>query len=157
MVLFLENPASPEARRLFDRADAEMRQRYPQTSLHAFAPDEIAGGKGAFVVARVDGEAVGCGAVKPLAPGVGEIKKMFVEPEQRGRGFARAILAKLEAAALDLGFAVLRLETGTEQPESIALYESSGYVPIPKYGEYVHDPLSVCFEKRLSHSQNQRP
>ncbi|MFO0968127.1 MAG: hypothetical protein U0793_21435 [Gemmataceae bacterium] len=44
----------------------------------------------------------------------------------------------------------LRLETGTRQPESIRLYETSGYHRIEPYGEYIGDLHSVCFEKRLT-------
>jgi ribosomal protein S18 acetylase RimI-like enzyme len=74
---------------------------------------------------------------------------MFVEPSMRGRGIARALLAGLEAAARGLGLTVLRLETGSRQPEAIGLYESAGYLRVPAFGEYASDPLSVCFEKRL--------
>src|SRR5262249_55727197 len=93
--------------------------------------------------------AVGCGAVRPLEPGVGEVKRMFVLPEARGRGIARQILRSLEAAAGSLGFRVLRLETGQRQPEAIRLYQTAGYAEIPRFGEYADDPFSVCFEKRL--------
>jgi ribosomal protein S18 acetylase RimI-like enzyme len=84
-----------------------------------------------------------------LGAGVGEVKRMYVAPAFRGRGIARALLRALEAAAGRLGVAVLRLETGTRQPEAIGLYEAAGYARIPAFGEYVGDPLSVCFEKRL--------
>jgi putative acetyltransferase len=129
--------------------DADLRSRYPATSVHGLDLDELDGGKGAFVVARIGGEAVGCGAVRALGPGVGEVKRMFVLRERRGRGIARRVLAALEVEALALGFSVLRLETGSRQPEALGLYESSGYARIPAFGEYATDPWSVCMEKRL--------
>ena len=67
----------------------------------------------------------------------------------RGRGIARRVLAGLEAAALELGFTTVRLETGTRQPEAIRLVQTSGYRRIPRFGEYTSDPYSVCFEKPL--------
>jgi GNAT superfamily N-acetyltransferase len=145
----VESPDSPDGRALRQALDADLHARYPAQSIHGFDPQEIADSRGAFVIARVAGQAVGCGAVRPLGPGVEEVKRMFVVPAFRGRGIARAILGALEAAAGRLGFGTLRLETGTRQPEAIALYESAGYARIPPYGEYVGDPFSVCFEKHL--------
>src|SRR5262245_30616851 len=92
---------------------------------------------------------VGCGAVRLLEPGVGEVKRMFVRPEARRRGVARLVLVKLEETARERGLHTLRLETGTRQPEAIALYATHGYRPIPRFGEYADDAFSVCFEKVL--------
>jgi GNAT superfamily N-acetyltransferase len=78
-----------------------------------------------------------------------EVKRMFVRPEFRRRGLARAMLARLEEAAVDRGYRSLRLETGEGQPEAIALYRAAGYRPIPCYGEYAAHPASCCFEKAL--------
>lgn len=102
-----------------------------------------------MVVAWVNGDAVACGVLRPLEPGVGEIKRMFVDNANRRQGLARRILGELEALAPKLGFSLIRLETGTRQPEAIALYQGSGYQPIDAYGEYVGDRFSVCFEKHL--------
>ena len=74
---------------------------------------------------------------------------MYVSPKARGRGVGRQILRDLESRARQLGYAVLRLETGLKQPEAIGLYESEGYVRVECYGKYSGNPLSVCFEKRL--------
>jgi GNAT superfamily N-acetyltransferase len=70
-------------------------------------------------------------------------------PAARGRGLGRQILAALEEKARKLGYELVRLETGNLQPEAIALYTSSGFRPIPRYGPYVDDDRSVCFEKCL--------
>jgi len=80
---------------------------------------------------------------------MGEIKRMYVAPSARRRGVGRALLAGLEEAARDLGWTVLRLETGLRQPEAIALYEESGYRRIPDFGHWAGDPLTVSFEKAL--------
>ena len=89
----------------------------------------------AYVVVRDDGRPVGGGALKPLAPGVVEIKRMYVRPEERSRGHARRLLESLEAAAREDGWARIRLDTGAEQPHARALYESAGYREIPDYND----------------------
>ena len=145
VTLTLENPESADAQALMQRADAEAHARYPSSSVHGIATRDIA----AFIIARVAGKAVACGAVRPLEPGIGEVKRMFVEPAFRCRGLARQILRKIEAVAQGLGFTALRLETGTTHPEAILLYESAGFLRISRFGEYTDDPFSVCFEKPL--------
>ncbi|MBV6440995.1 MAG: N-acetyltransferase [Haliscomenobacteraceae bacterium CHB4] len=101
------------------------------------------------VVAYRDGRAVGCGAIKPLAEGVMEVKRMFVFPELRGQGIASKILSALERWASELGAHDCCLETGLRQPEAIALYEKNGYRRIPNYGQYEGVENSVCFRKSL--------
>jgi GNAT superfamily N-acetyltransferase len=81
--------------------------------------------------------------------GDAELKRMFVIEEMRGRGLARRILAELEEDARMAGRVRMVLETGTAQPEAVALYTSSGYEPCAKFGYYRHHELSLCFAKRL--------
>jgi GNAT superfamily N-acetyltransferase len=78
-----------------------------------------------------------------------EVKRMYVAPEARARGVARAMLAHLERAAAAAGAEAMILETGTAQPEAMALYESSGYTSIPSFGYYRHAPLNRCYGKAL--------
>jgi GNAT superfamily N-acetyltransferase len=99
------------------------------------------------VVAYVDREAVGCGAIRPFDDETVEVKRMFVPTEHRGRGIAKEILRELEAWAVELSFKRCILETGLKQPEAIALYTKSGYTSIPNYGQYQGMYNSVCFEK----------
>lgn len=79
-----------------------------------------------------------------------EIKRMYVVPAARGRGFSRLLLAHLERSAAAAGADVMVLETGLKQPEAIALYESAGYVPIPGFGLWKDSPTSRCFAKPLA-------
>lgn len=147
----LERPDSIDALNLFDATHRELKARYPAGSVeHPFDPDDLASPPAVFVIARLDGKAIGCGAVRPLDGSVGEVKRVFVKPEFRRIGIARGIMAMLEDQGLRNGFTRLRLETGTEQPEAVALYESLGYRRIPRFGEYASDPYSICFEKDLS-------
>ncbi|MFC4494296.1 GNAT family N-acetyltransferase [Streptomyces ovatisporus] len=83
------------------------------------------------------------------ADGDAEIKRMYVVPEVRGRGLARQILALLEDDAREAGRTRMVLETGTAQPEAIALYTSSGYEPAEKFGHYRFEPESRCYAKPL--------
>ncbi|WP_112238427.1 GNAT family N-acetyltransferase [Kribbella monticola] len=107
-----------------------------------------------LVVLGEGGVAVGCGAVQVFGDesehaGDGELKRMYVVPAARGRGYARALLAGLEDLARGSGHPVLRLATGELQPEAIALYESSGYVRTASWGKYVDQPLTRCYAKAL--------
>ncbi|MGW0807290.1 GNAT family N-acetyltransferase [Nonomuraea sp. NPDC002799] len=102
-----------------------------------------------FLVASVDGRAVGCGAVQPVDAVTGELKRMYVVPGYRGRGIARTLLSALEELAGKQGYLRLRLATGVRQPEAIALYEKYAYTLTEPYGTYVDAPLTRCYEKAL--------
>ncbi|MFD5818701.1 GNAT family N-acetyltransferase [Streptomyces sp. NPDC127038] len=81
--------------------------------------------------------------------GDAELKRMYVIPETRGLGLARRILAALEEDARTAGRTRMVLETGSKQPEAVALYASSGYEPCPKFGYYRFHELSLCYAKAL--------
>ena len=114
----------------------------------------MAEGRGAFLVVYRDGTPVGCGALRMLDPETGELKRMYVDPTQRGQGLGRRLVEALEAEARALGSRRLVLETGTRQLAALALYEATGFRPIPLYGEYCLSPdTSVCLGKQLADSQ----
>ena len=102
-----------------------------------------------FLVARRDGEPVGCGGLRAIDDEHGEIKRMYVAPDARGTGVSTAILRALEAAARERGWTRLVLETGIEQPDAMRFYEREGYTPIPRFGHYVHSEISRCYGKSL--------
>jgi GNAT superfamily N-acetyltransferase len=145
----VESPFGSDAAALLEALDQDLLARYPRQNIHGVELREVDGGRGVFVVARANGNVVGCGAIRPLEGDIGEVKRMYVRPEARRCGVARKVLATLEETAKKLGYTTLRLETGTRQPESIALYETHGYRRIPLFGEYMTDPYSVCYEKML--------
>ena len=115
------------------------------------------GERSVFLLAVVEGQAIGCGGVQPIAveegdetgPLTGEVKRMYVTQAWRRRGVGGAILAALEEKARAFGYKRLVLETGDRQPEAAALYTAGGWVHIAPFGPYVDDPTSICFEKRL--------
>ena len=107
---------------------------------------ELLGPGDRVLVGRIDGVPVACGAVRALEPGIGEIKRMYVVPDQRGRGLGRRLLEALEAEAAAMGFARLRLDTGERQAAAIELYRSAGYRPIAPY----NDTADLWFERDLA-------
>jgi GNAT superfamily N-acetyltransferase len=114
----------------------------------ATSPDTaMAPPKGAFLIARLDGRAVGCGGVKLLEPGVGEIKRMWIAPDMRGRGLSRLLLDAIEQAARGLGFASVRLDTNRTLGEARALYARTGYREIARYNDNPY--ADHFFEKAL--------
>jgi GNAT superfamily N-acetyltransferase len=143
---------SEDAQRLVEALNRELRGLYPEQAAQHFRldPEELEEGRGAFVIATFHGAPIGCGAVRRIGDGVGEIKRMYVAPEHRGRGVARLVLEALESEARALRIGRLLLETGRRQPAAIRVYEREGFTHIPPYGEYVRSPLSVCMEKFLA-------
>ena len=97
-----------------------------------------------------DEVAVGCGAFKEYEPNVAEIKRMFVLPEQRGKGIAVLILNELEVWAATLDYECAILETSVRLESAIVLYKKSGYKIIPNYGQYIGVESSVCMKKNLN-------
>ncbi len=114
----------------------------------ALTPEDTTEPHGCFVLARLAGETVGCGAVKNLEPGVAEIKRMWIHPDQRGRGLGRRLLADLEDRARAMGHHTVRLDTSTHLPVASAFYRSAGYREIPPYNDNPY--AGQWFEKRLS-------
>jgi GNAT superfamily N-acetyltransferase len=102
------------------------------------------------IVRYVGNKPVACGAIREFSPSVMEVKRMFVLPEYRGKGLAKAVLTELENWATEMHYDCCILETGKRQPEAISLYTKSGYHIIPNYGQYVGMENSVCFEKKLT-------
>jgi ribosomal protein S18 acetylase RimI-like enzyme len=137
-------PTDPVVRQLATEQQAELAAQ--EGSGHV--PYPLSNGV-EFVVGLVDGWPVACGALQHIGPGLGEIKRMYVRPAYRGRGLARLILAALEERAVQSGCRTLRLETGRNLAPALGLYQGAGFQPIPRYGDYVDNPLSVCFEKIL--------
>jgi GNAT superfamily N-acetyltransferase len=146
-----EDPHSPDVQRLLSAFVDEVRKRYdsPPADVGLFDPELVAVPRSIFLVARDDGNAVGCGALVPLDETVVEVKRMFVAPQKRGHGIARRILDELERLAREFDYDAMRLETGVRQPESIALYGKAGFYRIPNFPPFEDDSSAVCFEKRI--------
>ena len=108
-----EDPSAPEAQALLNAFVDEVRHRYDVTPADVgfFDPAVVSAPKSAFLVARVEGRAVGCGALVPMEDDVVEIKRMFVLPQERGHGIAKKILDRLQSLAQEFDYDRIRLET----------------------------------------------
>ncbi len=145
----------PDAVRLVEEVQAIYVARYGGRDESPVDPLQFEPPDGSFFVGYVGREPVATGAwrrTRVAAFGTtesAEIKRMYVVPAARGAGHARCVLAHLEETARAAGARAMVLETGTEQPEAIALYESSGYVTIPGFGHYRDSPRNRCLGKPL--------
>jgi GNAT superfamily N-acetyltransferase len=147
----------PDVGVLVAAVQREYVNRYGDEDATPVDPSEFAPPHGFFTVGYVRGEPVACGgwrardsgADPALRDGDAEVKRMFVLVTHRGRGYARAILVELERTAAAAGRRRVVLETGTRQPEAMALYTSAGYVPMSRFGVYRDAPDSRCYAKDL--------
>lgn len=143
-----ENPLSPDAAALMDELTRTLTRITGEGGTGSFDVADVCAPGGAFVVARsATGEALGCGAVRPLADGVAEVKRMYARPGSRGVG--SAVLADLEARARRLGYGALWLETRRVNTAAVAFYTRRGYRPIRNYGRYAGRDECVCLGKIL--------
>ena len=98
-------------------------------------PADFSPPTGGFLGLYEDDRPVAGGGVKRLTDSIAEITRMYVVPDRRGQGLARRLLVELEALARELGYTVVRLDTGNQQPHARALYDSTGYLEIPDYND----------------------
>jgi putative acetyltransferase len=148
-VIGAEDPDQPEVRALLAASDAYSASLYPADSNHLLDVAGLQRPEVSFLVARLDGRAIGCGGLVRHGPEYGEIKRLFVAPAARGRRLGRQLLDAIEAIALQHGLGLVRLETGTKQHAALSLYRAAGYVERSPFGDYGPDPLSIYMEKRL--------
>jgi GNAT superfamily N-acetyltransferase len=140
----------PTGRRLMDGFNEAVIEMYPDWTPGtgpSVEPHELEPPSWTFLIAYVDGEAVGCGGFKRLDDRTAEIKRMFVAADVRGRGVGRWILERLEEGAREAGYRFARLDTGNRQPDALHLYRSAGYREIPDYNG--NPAASYWFEKPL--------
>ena len=140
----VEAPDSPDAQYCLEEYFRELAARFdsgfdPAKTISANA-DELTPPAGAFVVARLGGRPIGCGALKVRERNIGEIKRMWVGAEARGLGVARRILESLEGLARGFGLRALRLETNRALTEAQALYRKCGYLEVAPFNDepYAH-------------------
>ena len=151
VTLHVEAPGSRDARQCVAHYMRELSQRfatgYDPANETPVDDADFTAPQGVFVVARLDGRPVGCGGVKRPAPGLGEIKRIWIDPETRGLGLGRKLLSALEDQARDMGLARVRLDSNFALPEAIALYRTCGYAEIARFND---DPYAhIWFDKAL--------
>jgi GNAT superfamily N-acetyltransferase len=148
-VITPERPDSPDAVALITELEAHLDPLYPAKSRHGYSVEKLLAQGVAFFVLRADGSPAGCGGIQLFGTDYGELKRMFVRPQCRGRGYGKLLLDHLADHARVRGVKLLRLETGIHQLPAIRLYEGWGFQRVPPFGDYVDDPLSLFFEKRI--------
>jgi putative acetyltransferase len=143
------DPRSPLTVALIEELDRYMNQLYPADSNHLMDLDALCAPDVRFFAAQVDGETVGCAAVKQFHDYT-EVKRVYISPRARGLGVARRLIEALEKATRDAGLKIMRLETGVYQPEALALFERVGFTRTSSFGDYPKDdPYSVFMERKL--------
>ncbi|HEX2902069.1 MAG TPA: GNAT family N-acetyltransferase [Jatrophihabitans sp.] len=160
----------PDAIRLTGQVQAEYVRRYGGPDESPIDAAQFDPPHGVFLLGYLDGEPVAMAGWRRLRPAeyhaahvagvagpAAEVKRMYVAAQARGAGFARALLVELERTAAAAGLDWLLLETGSKQPEAIALYRSSGYSDVPAFGHYADAELSVHLGKRLAAAGDAMP
>ena len=140
---------------LVEVLQADFVERYGGPDATWVDPAQFLPPAGCFLVGFVGDDAVAMGGYRTHADPIAavptvEVKRMWVHPSHRGRGYARAILAELESTAVAGGFSAVVLNTGRMQPEAIELYETSGYEAVAPFGHYASVPGALFYGKRLA-------
>jgi DNA-binding MarR family transcriptional regulator/GNAT superfamily N-acetyltransferase len=151
ITITIEEPDSPAGLACLANYGAELarvfEQGYDPTNDGPPDHDDYRRPQGGFLVARLDGQPVGCGAWKRLAPTVGEIKRLWISEAVRGSGLGRRLLRTLEGLARDAGMTQVRLDTNRVLTAAQSLYRAEGYEEIAAYNDspYAH----MWFQKSL--------
>jgi putative acetyltransferase len=145
-----ERPDSAHAVVLITELEAHLDPLYPAKSRHGYSVAKLIAQGVAFFVLRDNGIPAGCAGIQVFGAEHGEVKRMYVREEFRGLGYGKLLLDHLAAYARAHGIALLRLETGIHQTAAIHLYERMGFQRIPPFGEYIEDPLSLFYAKRIT-------
>jgi len=145
------NPEEPAAKALIAGLNEHLARLYLYQHDHAESVQSLKLPNVYFLGAYVDGELIGCGAVKTFENDgkYGEVKTVFVAEAHRGSGHSKTIMLKLETHLRSIGVGVARLATGIKQPEAISLYEGLGYLRCSPFGGHAADPMTVFMEKSL--------
>lgn len=142
------DPKGTDARRLLSASHALMEELFPSESNHYLSIDALCADNIRFFEAAVQDQVLGCAALA-IKDGYGEIKSMFVDPDARGTGLAKALLARLEVEARAENLSMLRLETGYLLTAAHKLYKSCGFSKTGPFGDYTDDPNSLFMAKAI--------
>ncbi|MFP2504835.1 GNAT family N-acetyltransferase [Buttiauxella gaviniae] len=142
------DPLSPDSYSLIEKLSAELAAITGDSGKSNFAIDSMDGDRSLWVLARnKNGDAIACGAIRPLTENIAELKRMFSDRSIPGVG--KALLNFLEKSAKNMGYAELWLETREVNYKAVNFYKNNGYVSIENYGPYIGREEAVCFSKVL--------
>lgn len=147
--LFIETDAEhPGFQTLCQELEAELRVR-DGAQADAAAALNAADSLSVVVLVLDDETPIACGGFRPYEGETVELKRMYVKPEYRRKQLASQVLTELEQLAKAYHYKYCVLETGSNQPEAMALYEKKGYKPVPSFGRYTGNSNSRCYKKRI--------
>jgi putative acetyltransferase len=149
VTIAVETPLQDEVRTLVSELNAVLVELTPPEHCHHLTVEQMADADTTVFIARVDGAAVACGALKRHADDVGEVKRMYTQPSQRGRKIGEQIVAHIEAMARAEGLKRLVLETGDRHHAAWKVYERSGFTRCGPVLDYPDVKWSVFYDKPL--------
>ena len=142
------SPSDPDGKQLLDELSSQLFEITGNDGRHSFAEDDVQLPGSVFLIARIDGEPVGCGAIRPISDEICEIKRMYARHNSKGIG-ARLLLG-LEIFAIDYGYKKIWLETRKVNQRAVKFYLNHGYVVQENYGRYQGHDEAICFEKHIN-------
>jgi putative acetyltransferase len=146
----IETPLQDEVRALIAELNATLLELTPPEHCYHMTVEQMAESDTTVFIARDGGVAVGCGALKRHADGVGEVKRMYTRPSHRGRKIGAAIVERIEAVAKEEGIGTLVLETGDRHPAAWTIYERAGFSRCGPVLDYPDSTWSVFYRKNLA-------
>lgn len=147
--------SDPVVRALESELQQEYLEMYGGADESPVNPDDFAPPAGVFLVGFVGNEPVATGGFRQHRDDMAEIKRMYVDHDHRGGGYARRLLTELESQAYLAGYRHAVLELGDKQPEALSLYTSSGYQTTEAFGYYVGDEHMRYLGKKLTSPEQQ--
>lgn len=145
----VESPLQDDVRELVAELNATLLELTPPEFVFHMTVEQMADPATTVFIARDEGKAVGCGALKRHEDGIGEVKRMYTRPSHRGRRIGAEIVQRIEAAAREEGLTRLVLETGDQHPAAWAVYERAGFTRCGPVLDYPDSKWSVFYEKAL--------
>jgi len=150
VMIAIETPLQDEVRTLVAELNAVLLELTPPEHCHHLTVEQMADEDTTVFIAREDGVAVACGALKRHRDGIGEVKRMYTRPSHRGRRIGEQIVARIEAMAREEGLKRLVLETGDRHHAAWKVYERSGFGRCGPVLDYPDVKWSVFYEKSLT-------
>lgn len=144
----IANPDDEKVLAITEELSENLYLRFGSDGKNSFQDWENENSKFVFVVAEINSEIVGCGAIRPIDTTTGEVKRMYAK--YPGKKIGQTILGFLENEAVNLGYTNLVLETRVKNESAVQFYQKQGYKVIPNYGKYTDRPEAICLGKSLN-------
>ncbi|TIR20254.1 MAG: GNAT family N-acetyltransferase [Mesorhizobium sp.] len=146
----VETPLQDDVRALVAELNAALLELTPAEHCYHLTVEQMAGLDTTVFIARDNGLAVGCGALKRHDEATGEVKRMYTRPSHRGMKIGAEIVGRVEALARQEGLTRLVLETGDRHPAAWTVYERAGFTRCGPVLDYPDSEWSVFYEKSLA-------